>query len=145
MELIRLIKQIDHCRRSHGELCGQIERAAEFEKHAINAEGLYKKNEQLFYALLRSIHGIERFVDQNEKRFAPQEYAYFEALLAYGKSLLKVNRIFPKLTYFFWQKSLGNPQERCFQEVFFVNWSNYRALQFQSIRTFARIRQYAQV
>lgn len=143
MNVANIIKQISHTRRVQSELHKQIEHGVASKKFAVNAEGLYKKNEQEYYNLLRSLYELEGFVEENSNALSLIERSYFETLLAYGKTLLKTIRYFPKLTYFFWQKNLGKAQDQFQQRTFTADWSKFQSLQIQTSKAFGRLKQFA--
>lgn len=142
MRIANLIKQINSCRRVHHELREQIEVGMRSKKYHISAEGLYQRNEQQFYSLLRCAHELDHFLEQPSIPSTSEERAYLETLLLYAKSLLKVIRHFPKLTYFFWQRSLGKNKDQFYERAFVTDWNKYQSFNSHEGTMFRRLAQF---
>src|SRR3989338_224920 len=142
MNIVNLTKQISRARSVNKELTEQIELSVGSKKHVINAEGLYKQNEQQYYVLLRCTHELDQFLKKENLILTFEEKTYFETLLVYIKSLLKAIQYFPKLTYFFWQKSFGRNQDRFYQTAFVRDWSKYQMLGAQAGMMLGRVKQF---
>ncbi len=140
MNIVNLIKQINRARRIHNSLFEQIELGVTSKKQTFNAEGLYKRNEQEYYNLLRTLHELDHFLVEKSAALSLEEQMYFETLLRYGNSLLKAIQFFPKLTYFFWQKSLGKNHNRFYQKAFVGDWNKYQLLQYKTGKMFGRVK-----
>lgn len=142
MDAVKLIKQISRTHRIHKELSEQIELSIGSKKQVINAEGLYKQNEQQYYVLLRCSYELDQFLEKQSLGLTFEEKTYFETLLTFVKSLLTAIQYFPKLTYFFWQKSLGKNQDRFYQNAFVGDWGKYQVLETQVGRMFGRVKRF---
>jgi len=139
MRINDLVKQLNLCKRVQDTLFGEIELGVKTRNHEIHPEGLYKKNEQSFYTLLRCCHELESFLERQNAVLTPDERTYFERLVHYTKSLLKTNRLFPKLSYFFWQRSLGKNQDRFYQHAFDVDWNRSRSFRVKAQMSLRKI------
>lgn len=142
MNIVNLIKQISRAHRVHKELNEQIELSIGSKKHVINAEGLYKQNERQFYVLLRCSHELDQFLEKQSEVLTFEEKTYFETLLTYVRSLLKTIQYFPKLTYFYWQKSLGRYQDRFYQTAFVGDWNKYQVLEARAGMMLGRVKRF---
>lgn len=141
MNAITLIKQINQARRVHNELSGQIGLGIGSKKHIINAEGLYKQNEQQYYILLRCSHELDQFLGETSI-LTLKEQVYFETLLEYTTSLIKTIRFFPKITYFFWQRDLRRDQDKFYENALEKDWCKYQLLKNRAGNIFGRVKQF---